>query len=56
MTQNEFEFSGYIFILKLEESVVEVKRDTFWDIIYLESILIILRFEKILKIGSYEVY
>ena len=33
--------------------VVEGKRDIFWVILDLESILIILRFEKILKISSY---
>ena len=50
MTQNEPKFSGYINILTRDLKVVEVKRDTFWDILDLESILIILRFEEILKI------
>lgn len=56
MTQNEPKFSGYINILTRDLKVVEGKRDTFWDILDLESILIILRFEKILKFSSYEVH
>ena len=55
MPSDEPKFSGYINILTKDLKVVEGKRDTFWDILYLESILIILSFEKILKISSYVV-
>ena len=55
MPSDEPKISGYINILTNDLEVVEGKRDGFWDILDLESILIILRFEKILKIGSYVV-
>lgn len=50
MPSNEPKFSGYINILTNDLKVVEGKRGTIWDILDLESILIILSFEKILKI------
>lgn len=53
MPSDEPKISGYINILTNDLEVVEGKRDTIWDILDLESILIILSFEKILKIGSY---
>lgn len=53
MTSDEPKFSRYINILTNDLKVVEGKRGTIWDVLYLESILIILSFEKILKIGSY---
>ena len=56
MPSNHFKFSGYINILESNLKLLEVKRDGVWDIIDLESILIILSFEEILKIGSYEVH
>ena len=53
MPSDEPKISGYINILTNDLEVVEGKRDIIWDIIDLESILIILRFEKFLKISSY---
>lgn len=50
MSSDEFKFCIYINILTNNLEVAEVKRDTIWDILDLESILIILRFEEILKL------
>ena len=50
MPSDEPKISGYINILTNDLSVLEGNLDTIWDILDLESILIILSFEEILKI------